>query len=278
MRAILSCTADDLYSFSMPFAVYGWKLIGVDCIVFVPMDNYDASDSAVFRLGMAMGMCSKIASGTEFRRFVAPPEKVITYAQCIRLYAAAHGTDADIFITSDADMCVFNGNFWQQFDYNGAINIIGSDLVPEGQVPMCYIAAPVVGWRHFMQIGVRSAQQCVDDLLAHLEAEHFRGNYWSKDQETAYHEIHSAPYPIVRHNRAKPGTQFATCRADRDGWHVTHDIIDAHLPRPGWTPENFAKIKELFAIMYPETDHSWMDEFHAEFENSLTLSGLGNLI
>lgn len=268
MKAILSCTANDIYSFSLPFAVYSWHLIGVECMIFVPIDEYNANDGAIFRLGICMGYCPQ----THIRRFVAPKDKLVTYAQCIRLYAAGIASpDADILITSDADMCVFNADYWHQFDYNGAINIIGSDLVPKGQLPMCYIAAPVVGWRNFMDIGIRSPQQCVDDLLGPLEAENFRGNYWSKDQETAWDALHECPYPMVEHMRAKPGTQFATRRADRDGWQVTDDIIDAHLPRPGWEPQNFNKIKGLFETKYPDKDHSWMDEFRTAFVNSMIL-------
>jgi len=277
MKAILSCTANDLYSFNLPFAVYSWHLVGVECIVYVPLDNYDGARGQIFRLEFALGVAKKMAPDMLIRRFVAPEEKITTYAQCIRLYAAAvPAPDADVLITSDADMCVFNADYWHQFDYNGAINIVGADLVPEGQVPMCYIASPVVGWRSFMDIGIRTSQQCVDELLGDLQAEHFRGNYWAKDQETAYKAITSSPYPIVRHMRAQPGTQFATRRADRDGWHVSPDILDAHLPRPGYTPDNFEKIQQLFATMYPDKDHSWMEEYCVEFTNLMVLSKQNN--
>jgi len=266
MKAILSCTADDLYSFNLPFAVYSWYKLGIDCIVFVPVDEYNATDGAVLRLGWAMGWCSMIAPNTQFKRFIAPADKVATYAQCARLYAAAiPDLDADILITSDADMCVFDHGYWDEFDYDAWVNIIGADLVPEGQLPMCYIAAPVVGWRHLMKINGRGYQDCLDDLLGSIKAEHFRGNYWGKDQETAWRQIILGDLPIQTHHRAQRGTQFATRRADRDGWQVTPDIIDAHLPRPGHTDENFAKIFWLFEEMYPEEDHMWMERYRDEY-------------
>jgi hypothetical protein len=266
MTAILSCTADDLYAFNLPFAVYSWHKIGVSCLVIAPKDEYNAGDGQIFRLGYALGTCSKVAPGTRVARFVAPKEKVATYAQCARLYAAAiTNLDSDILITSDADMCVFDQAYWDQLDYNGSVNLIGTDLVPTGQVPMCYIAAPLVGWRNFMDIGSRTFQQCLDDLLGHLEAEHFRGNYWAKDQETAFLALDRSPYPIVKHLRAKEGTQFATRRADRDGWAIPSDIIDAHLPRPGCTSANFTKIVELFRMKYPHDDLLWMHEYFNEY-------------
>jgi hypothetical protein len=266
MTAVLSCTADDLYSFNLPFAVYSWHKIGVNCLVLRPTDVYDGDNGAVFRLGFAMGWCTRVAPGTGFYTFVAPKDKIATYAQCARLYAAAiNNLDTDILITSDADMCVFDQAYWDQFDLNAAVNLIGTDLVPPGQVPMCYIAAPLVGWRNIMEIGNRMLQQCLDDLLGSLEAEHFRGNYWAKDQETAYRQLENSPYPIVKHLRAKEGTQFATRRADRDGWSIPSDIIDAHLCRPGNTSANFAKIVELFRIKYPNDDLLWMHEYYNEF-------------
>lgn len=270
MTAILSCTADDLYSFNLPFAVYSWHKIGVDSIVFFPVQNYHFSGSAYIRFIKATEMCSNIAPSVKFIPFVCQPDKVATYAQCARLYAAGiKDLNTDILITADADMCVFNREYWENFDYNGAVNIIGADLVPPGQFPMCYIAAPLVGWRNFMDIGRRSPQQCLDDLLGHLEAEHFRGNYWAKDQETIFNALEGHPYPFVKHLRAREGTQFASRRADRDGWQVTPDIIDAHLPRPGYDLLNFTKIVELFHIMYPHDDLTWMHEYYNEYTNLL---------
>lgn len=267
MKAILSCTADDLYSFNLPFAVYSWYKLGIDCVVFVPLDNCGISTDKELRFENAMEWCSKVAPNTQFEIFVAPPDKIATYAQCARLYAAAiPGLEADILITTDADMCVFNQEFWDQFDYDGAVNIIGVDLVPEGQVPMCYITSPLAGWYNFMEIKGRTYQECLDDLLGGIEAEHFRGNYWGKDQETAGDALRRLDKGLqVAHFRAVPGTQFATRRADRDGWQVTPDIIDAHLPRPGHTDENFAKIFHLFETMYPVEDYAWMERYREEY-------------
>jgi hypothetical protein len=267
MTAILSCTPDDLYLFNLPFAIHSWNKMGVKCMVFMPVapsptqweqGKQAAVDAAIFER----------STGTTIYPFEAPPDKLATYAQCIRLYAAADPviSGREVLVTSDADMAVFNPEYWYKFEYNGAINIVGADLVPQGQVPMCYIAMPAAGWRDVMRIRHRYPQECVDDLLAGIEAENFRGNYWGKDQETAYHYIFASGLPIVCHNRAVgPGAQFATRRADRDGWAVTPNIIDAHLPRPGYTPENFEKIYQLFETMYPTDDHAWMREYREEY-------------
>jgi hypothetical protein len=110
-------------------------------------------------------------------------------------------------------------------------------------------------------------QQKLDQLLGHIECDHFRGNMWAKDQETAYNHIIASGLPMIKTFRASPGTQFATRRADRDGWPqvIPPDIIDAHLTRPGYTEENFAKILNLFQSMYPDDNFDWMVEYRNEY-------------
>ncbi len=264
MKAILSCTPDDLYLFNLPFAIHSWNKIGVDCIVI----NTPVSDPAIVkRATLVVEQCQRLKS--KFCSVQSPPEKAATYAQCARLYAAALPSigGPENLITADADMCVFNREYWEQYDNNGWISIVGADLVPPEQYPMCYISMPVAGWRAIMEINGRTIQQCLDDLLGSIECDNFRGNYWGKDQETAYKMIADKPGLLKLYNRAKPGTQFATRRADRDGWpeDIPADIIDAHMPRPGYLWENLIKILNLFDTMYPEDDHLWMVQYAEDY-------------
>ena len=268
MTAVLSVTYDDLYLFNLPFAVYSWHKVNAGSLIIAPYVTRDAAAKVE-----AVDRCMR-AIGCHFRwkYFASTKDKEATYAQCARLYAASIPyLDVDeTLVTADADMCVFDPDFWHQFEGQESVNIIGADLVPENQVPMCYITAPVFGWWTFMKIRTRRFQQCLDDLLDGIETDNFRGNYWAKDQEEAYNRILAASPPILKHNRAIPGTQLASRRADRDGWpaSIPTDIIDAHLPRPGNTPENFAKIKKLFATMYPGCDLRWMQQYYEEYHSA----------
>lgn len=267
MKAILSTTPDDLYMFSLPFAIHSWNKLGVDCIV-ITTPVYDPV--MVKRALLVVETCQRLRC--KFHSVLCNPDKSATYAQCARLYAAALPgiASAENLITSDADMCVFDIDFWGQFDLTGWINIIGSDLVPDKQFPMCYISMPIAGWDAVMEINGRTMQQCVDDLLGAIECDNFRGNYWGKDQETIYNQVNkiSPDYSLVQlQARAKPGTQFATRRADRDGWpkDIPPNIIDAHLPRPGFLWENLIKIISLFDQMYPEDNHDWMVQYAEDY-------------
>src|ERR1700678_3504565 len=127
MIAILSCTIDDLYLFNLPFAIYSWNKIGVDCFVMMPLTGIEA---AIPHLSILNNLRLSVPLSFDWHNFEAPADKVVTYAQCSRLYAAAiPGIDPlEILITADADMCVFDKEYWQPLKHNGAINIVGADL------------------------------------------------------------------------------------------------------------------------------------------------------
>ena len=262
MKAVLSCTDNDLYLFNLPFAIYSWWKLGVDVMVMVPGDLLTTRKYHCILEHLPL-VDDRVA---HWYNFSAPKDKEVTYAQCARLYGAAvRGGGIDVLITSDADMCVFNKKYWRQFGYNPWINVIGVDLVPDQQVPICYISMLASEWQSVMGTRGKTLQQCLDELLGDITAEDFRGNYWAKDQETAYNYITQHNDRIRMHKRASPGTQFATRRADRDGWAVTPDIIDAHLPRPGYTSENFEKIIKLFENKYPGDSTFWMHRYRANY-------------
>jgi hypothetical protein len=153
-------------------------------------------------------------------------------------------------------------------EYNSGFLIFGYDLVPVGQYPMCYISASVKNWRGL--IGrEKTYQQHLDDLLGNIEADHFRGNYWGKDQETAYQLINPHKELFVEKNRARGNTQFADKRYDRDDSFLLErldpDTFDYHLPRPGNEENNFNQILTVLKYHYPSDNFDWMIEYRNKF-------------
>jgi hypothetical protein len=266
MKAIISTTYDDQYLFYHPITTWAWNKLGIDVICFMPYWHPgDYPDNLLLAETYTMKMKMRIIEVG----FKAPNHKAPTYAQCSRLYAAALPDidDNELLVTSDVDMATFMPTPFLGAN-DDAITIIGADLVPEKQFPMCYIIMSAKNWREVMWIRKgESVQNKLDQELGHIECEHFRGNLWARDQELAYNHIVASGLPIVKVNRAAPGTQFATRRADRDGWPqiIPPDIIDAHLSRPGYKEENFAKILNLFQTMYPNDDFTWMVEYRNEY-------------
>jgi len=273
MKAVISSTYDDKYLYFLPIVTWCWNKLGVDVICFLPTPE-------VKDMGKLLLISNTMAeNGMKFQGhyFSSPEDKKATYSQCSRLYGAClNYLEDEILITGDVDMAMF-----QIPPYIDKITIFGSDLVPDGQFPMCYASGTVKEWRAAMKLRydttppnvpdgmvlhVKSYQQCLDELLGGIECDHFRGNYWGKDQQTLWENTKDNVTLIPR---ARPNTQFASHRIDRDDSfykdRLDKDIIDAHLWRPGYTEENFPKILELLQYFYPEDDFNWLKKYTEEY-------------
>jgi hypothetical protein len=261
MKAIISSTFDDQYLFYLPITAWCWNKLGVDVICFIPIHSLPIDN------GRKVNLIQEMPSEFKFELFKSLKHKEATYAQCSRLYASSLNLPEDeVLITSDIDMLVFNLPISHRV--GDKVSVLGYDLVPEGQLPMCYASGTAKGWRGAMKVNGRSAQECLDDLLGGVEAEHFRGNYWSKDQETLYNNLSETKFwDLIP--RAKPGTQFATKRIDRDDAYfldrLSPDIIDYHCHRPGYTDDNFQKILSVISYFYPNEDLTWMKEYRQQY-------------
>lgn len=274
MKAILSTTYDDRYFFFLPIVAWSWNKIGVDVINFLPAAASDTDYNKYLewlpRTNLIHNTIHDMGIKCEFQYFNCPDHKAATYAQCSRLYGACLDLPEDeILVTADVDMAIF-GKYL--FTKHATLDIYGADLVPEGQVPMCYVSAPVSYWRGIMDINGRNLQECLNELVGSIECEHFRGNQWSLDQGTLYKQLFGLNKPLLhayQHWRGRPGTQFAGNRVDRDdnNWreYVNPSLIDAHLWRPGFSEENFEKILNLFEAMYPEEDFMWMIDYRNQY-------------
>lgn len=282
MKAIISTTYDNKYLFFWPIVAFCWDKLNVGTICFAPQPtNTDEKRNQKMVLIADTLLKLKLKNEYQFYKFTCPEHKEATYAQCSRLYGAAlFGLQNDeILITSDIDMAVF-----QIPDNRGQdMSIFGSDLVPNGQYPICYATGSVRNWRTIMGIEsiegkgsglivrcIKTYQKCLEELLGDIDAEHFRGNFWSKDQETLYNAAKGIATLIPR---ARPGTQFAERRYDRDDAflleRLSPDTIDFHMPRPGYEEKNFEIIMTVLKYHYPNDDLTWIENFRNEYVNLL---------
>lgn len=280
MKAIISSTYDDLYIWNIPLVTWAWNRLGVNVICFMP-DHTNIAGANPDKLTMILHTCMAQGLNPQIKFFKCPEHKESTYAQCSRLYGACLDLPRDeILIIGDVDMVNFRIP-----PHENNITIWGSDLVPDGQFPMCYAVGSIPEWRSalklsygtlsmeedgIMQYHVKTYQQCLDELLGDIECEHMRGNYWGKDQQTLWENTKDFAIKIPR---ARPGTQFAANRVDRDdiNWraYVNDDLVDAHLWRPGFTDENFANILELMQMKYPQEDFTWLVNYNNEYKKLL---------
>ncbi len=277
MKAIISTTYSDTYLYFLPITTWLWNKLNVDVICFMPEYISEDTGQQLLKAGKKLVLvedtiiahCS--SKNNMEVRFRAPEHKEATYAQCSRLYAACLDLPEDeVLITGDVDMANFSIP-----PYVEGFTIFGTDLVPKGQVPMCYISAMVKDWRKVFDLNGKSYQEKIDELLGLVECEHFRGNYWGKDQETAYDKITNQTdiklWPITRSNGQN---QFALNRADRTDLHYKDrldrfNLIDAHLWRPGYSEENFPKILELMQFIYPDDNFDWLIDYTQKYRSLL---------
>lgn len=270
MKAIISSTYDDLYLFFLPIVTFCWNKLGVDVICFMPTTN-DRINTVKY-LTVLDCMRYQAMSYTGYL-LDSPKDKEATYAQCSRLFGTGLMNSNEQFVISDIDMIFFGKDYFNE-TAEGIIDIYGSDLVPEKQFPMCYVVGEARSFSKAMGSWNKGYQECLDDLLGGIEAEHFRGNYWGKDQETLFNRIiESEDIDFRLHKRAKEGTQFATNRLDRDDAYILErDImgaIDFHMPRPGFEDKNFDIIFEILSKRYPEENLDWMIAYKNEYKKLL---------
>jgi len=264
MKAIISSTYDDKYLFFLPIVTFCCNKLGVDVICFLPFTEEKKDYKKLLVCQKAMWDKKMNYSLNEF---FSPEHKEATYAQCSRLYAACLDLPEDeVIITSDVDMAMF-----KLPTYISGFTIFGSDLVPDNQYPMCYISASVKDWRRVFNLRYFTYQQCLDGVLGEIEAEHFRGNYWGKDQEEAYQRISSASalVNVQLVPRSNGQNQFATKRYDRDDVYILDrlnpDTIDFHMNRPGYEEKNFEIILTILKYHYPNEDFGWLKDFRNEY-------------
>ncbi len=288
MKAVISSTYDDKYLYFLPIVCFCWQKLNVDVICFMPkFVHYEKGQEALDvakRIKLVedtvMNHCSSKSNMLAY--FDAPEHKEATYSQCSRLYGACLDLPEDeVLCIGDVDMlpfqalktCIDNSIV----EFGDMINVLGVDLVPEGQTPMCYAWGSVKQWRKAYQYAYgegyydkdyfKTYQQHLDLLLGEIECENMRGNYWSKDQQELNSMLKKAVK--VEHLRAREGTQFAKARVDRTdtNWrsYVNDELIDAHLWRDGFTEQNHANIMELMRMKFPDEDFTWLENYRTEY-------------
>lgn len=270
MRAVISTTFDDKYFFFLPITVWCWHKLNIGTICFMPFlkdsyGHYDPDKENRKKYSLIIDTLDELDIGLQAAPFLAPEHKEATYAQCLRNFGASiEGLDEnELICSSDVDMICF-----KKPPYNDMLTIWGSDLVPQGQMPMCYINGTVKQWKEALNIGNKTYQECIDELLADDECEHYKGNRWSRDQEIAYNCISKVNNSLVP--RAREGTQWAKNRLDRDDSYILDrlnpDNEDYHLNRPGYEDKNFEIILTILKYHYPDEDFTWLINYTNQYK------------
>lgn len=262
MIAVLSATEHDFYAMPLPFAVYSWYKIGANCIVFIPKGDNP-------KIELAKKYCGTKAT---FFEFSCEEKRIPTFSQLSRLFGAAIPLVSrdEQLITGDSDLCVFDG-LQELLNDMETMQVIGADLTPQDQYPMCFIKMSAYRWKHILGI-TKTYQEHISELIDPIEGLNIRGEQWSYDQWYVKKKVVESglEFEVDFVNRSNGQNQFATHRADRDGWYFNPDgLVDAHLPRPLTEEDNFNKVYELFKTKYPDDNLQWMIDYVNEYKKIL---------
>lgn len=273
MTAVISSTYDSKYLYFLPIVCFTWNKLGVNVICFMPDSYYNfITNKELDRLELILKTINDKNLELKCIEFKSQKSKEITYSQCSRLYAACLEDlpEDEILITSDVDMAVLNNPF--PHFLSSRISVLGNDLVPEGQLPICYLMGKVNIWRKVMGIENKTYQQCLDELLGNIDCENMKSNYWSKDQETINDKLYKIDDWFLI-SRSNGQTQFATKRYDRDDMFLLDklslDTIDFHMPRPGFEQKNFDIILKVLEYHYPNDNFQWLIDYTNKFKKLL---------
>lgn len=270
MIAVVSSTYDSKYFYFLPIISWCWHKLGVKTICFLPEPSgvEQLKDMAKREHLVSKVLKEQGVIGNWFQ-FSCPENKQATYAQCSRLYAAALDfPDDEVIIVGDIDMILIRTDFIVKSEHD-FFDIYGADLVPDGQLPMCYAVGTVKTWRRFFTKG-RTYQECLDAELGHEEMENMRGNLWSRDQELLAKGVGELCF---KHNRTNGQNPFALNRYDRDDAYLLNrlsfDTIDYHMPRPGYEETNFNQILTVLKYHYPQEDFTWLVDYNEAYKKLL---------
>lgn len=262
MTAVYSCTIDPKYDFFIPITEYCWHKLGIKSLVICPKRMFGTR---------RFNLIDELAlPETRFEGFTAREDKEATYAQISRMYASSLSgiQNEEVLISGDVDMAVMKNIFDDANE--GFLFNLGYDLVPSNQLPMCYTWGEAAAWDFRFEIKGKSLQECLDEQLGHEEMINMRGCLWSRDQEIMAKAFSKYNYgSTIRIPRTREGTTFANHRLDRDDQFIldrlSPDIIDFHMPRPGYEENNFNIILAVLKYFYPQDNFQWLIDYRNEY-------------
>lgn len=270
MKAIISTTLDDKYQFFLPIVSWCWNKLEIDVICFCRTIDEKHPDGLMARAALIGATLEEQKLRIEMPTFSCPIDKEATYAQISRMYASSlrNIPNEEVLISGDVDMVVMKNIF--DGANEGFLFNLGYDLVPDNQLPMCYTWGEAGTWDFIFEIKGKSLQECLDQQLGHEEMINMRGCLWSRDQEIMAKAFSKYNYAsTIRIPRAREGTTFANHRLDRDDQFIldrlSPDIIDFHMPRPGYEENNFNIILTVLKYFYPNDNFQWLIDYRQNY-------------
>jgi len=269
-RVILGCDTNLDYAFSLPIACLAWRKRGwLPTIIF-------AGDVADWmrepRLYLVASRCRELgAEATWVGRF-SEVSRTSTVAQCSRLLGhLVPGIESgDDLITSDADMIPVGpwvggralepGTFQSYY-----ANAYAGEGIPHW--PICYLRAEASTWAEVM--GGGTLREALADLLSLAPSD--STGAWNFDEHEFGRRLVAWGGYATRARFVDRRFVEGEWRIDRCGWNDAmgevsrrgslQGVADAHIIRPGWTDENWPRLRWLLTLLFSSDQMAWVDEY-----------------
>jgi len=268
-NVILSVNEDPQYLFYVPIALWSWRKIGWNPVLFFH-DGGAVLTKPLFEL---------VLNSTEVQRL--KPIKGYrsdTIAQISRLYGALCVEPGEIVMTADLDLIPL-GDWWSPDP--SKITIYNHDLTGYSDYAICYLAATRERWIEIMGITGDYNAMIARDLKqipnAHESVEWEKR--WTVDQAYITERIKAVQFQKEFIPAGRLPSGLAKGRVDRGGWTLNHETFrDAHLHRDLYkrfqnpSDERYALFQKkweehmtLLHTVWPNENWDWFVTYTKEF-------------
>ncbi len=277
--AVLSSDKNALYSFFAPLTCAVWRARGYTPLLLHVGDEgtwvCDRFLRVVYEHCIAAG--AKVVFLGDH-----PGHRPATVAQVSRLFALQYGVQPDDYLlTSDIDMWPVGEWVGGAIDETKLLQLYYANAHDdEGRVhyPMCYIGACAAVWRVIMERGgaehldaalvlsaARPPSERYGDVVHRVGNDNIPLDLWNFD-ETYFGECLAKweGYPSRCQMIARDMERLGEKRIDRSAWEDVRSLAeyaDAHLPRPGFTANQWPRVRRLFSMILPDQAR-WAGRYH----------------
>lgn len=256
----LSTTESHDYSFLTPITALAWKHVAkYEPYTLFVGEGIEGSYRVAYNFYCEMGMQEDVI-------YPMPPFRDHSVAQSIRHhFAAYHLPEDDLIMPGDADLIPLTYSFYQKHDPNQhAIGLYYHNGTGEkNHFPTCHMSMTVRTWREIL--GISKEDTIESSLRRSLEKIPHDADgmtIWYHDQVFSSKKIVESKYfPNSVDFISREGMPPKD-RIDRSNWPSNLSIegkTDCHSLRPGWTDENWPRLRPVIAQILPQ----FMDKIDA---------------
>lgn len=272
-RVVLSCTHSSTYDFFLPIAVKVWRnRIGYEPVAFL------VGDRSEWGAGHRRVALEEVGCPVEFvERIPGIPDSNV--AMSVRQHAAVISwiDPLDLLLIGDVDLIPIRREFYHQHDpHEAAIMIYHADMYWDRYWPAYGPSMTAGAWEEVM--GLKKGDLMgslrrtfregkIEDLIAANKADHHDSRLWVFDEQYASIRIRLSRFNDKLLRIRTDDTNDRLCRNRWPDRVDASNYIDFHCPRPGWTDDNFGRIRDVLAQVIPR-DLPWLDNYVEAYRRS----------